>query len=153
MSETTINKTWSYLMVAGAILMLLATFLPSMTWEVVGTSDTENLDWGDDLKDTDAESSRVFLWLGFLLAAVGAALGLVESMAANAKFGGIASLVAGILGLIAWWNLNTAVSDAQEAFDFIGLGDVSMGFGGWVALIGAVLAIVGGGLSVKDEFM
>ena len=99
------------------------------------------------------ENSRLFLWLGFLLAGLGAALGLVESMAANSKFGGIASLVGGLLGLMAWWNLNTTVSDLQDAFDLLGAGSASMAIGGWLALFGGLVALVGGGLSVKDEFM
>jgi ABC-type Fe3+ transport system permease subunit len=151
MSETTRNKTWSYLMIAGAVLMLVATFLPSMNVKIDALNVDEDGDWGDDLKDSDAENSRYYLWVGFLLAAIGAALGLVAALEAYGKFGGIGSIVGGVLGIIAWWNLNSSVSDANDEFG--AAGEASMLIGGWVALVGAIVAIAGGGLSVKDEFM
>lgn len=155
MSETTTNKTWSYLMIAGAVLMLVATFLPAATIEIdlLGITGSDDASF-DDMDD----NSQLMLWLGFLLAAIGAALGLVESMAANAKYGGILSIVGGLLGLFGWFTLFTSISDMQDDLDVFDelLGtdtSVAMAIGGWIALLGALVAVVGGGLSAKDEFM
>lgn len=106
-------------------------------------------DQKDDLDVTDAGNARVFILVGAALALMGGVIGLVESMAKVAKYGSTAVILGGILAILGWNQVRSFLSD----LDFMDQGDVyKIGIGAWIAFVGGILTVVGGGLVAKEDF-
>ena len=127
------NK-WQIVGIVGAIIAIIGMFLP---WATVAGSEIKGG------SQTVYGYISVFLWICAILSLIGAAI--------PKAWGGILAFVFGIIGFLdALWNQMGIYAIKNEYSDVT----IKMGAGGYVIMIGFIIALIGGILqyvSIKKE--